>query len=76
MSQEKVNDIRDGFTKKDLLFFWIWSKHGPMGGEPKTGSSGQDGVRAGTFWGVLNVSLCASGTQLGLDMTSFMTGSS
>ena len=34
-----------------------------------TGSSGQDTVGAGTFWGVLNVSLRASGTQLGLDLT-------
>ena len=33
---------------------------------PRTGSSGQDSVWVGTFWGFLNVSLCASGTQLGL----------
>ena len=37
-----------------------------------TGSSGQDTVGAGTFWGVLNVSLRASGTQLGLDLTCFV----
>ena len=30
----------------------------------ETGSSGQDTVWAGTFWGVLNVSLRAFGTQL------------
>ena len=29
---------------------------------------GQDTVREGTFLGVLNVSLCALGAQLGLDM--------
>ena len=29
------------------------------------GSWGQDTDQAGTFWGVLNVSLCASGAQLG-----------
>ena len=28
---------------------------------------GQDTVQGGAFWGVLNVSLCASGAQLGLD---------
>ena len=27
---------------------------------------GQDAVQVDTFWGVLNVSLCASGAQLGL----------
>ena len=31
------------------------------------GSFGQDSVWAGTFWGFLNVSLCAPGAQLGLD---------
>ena len=30
------------------------------------------GYRAGTFWGVLNVSLRASGIQLGLDLTCFV----
>ena len=30
-----------------------------------TGSLGQDTVQAGKFWGVLNVSLRAFGTQLG-----------
>ena len=30
-----------------------------------TGSLGQDTVQASTFWGVLNVSLHASGPQLG-----------
>ena len=29
------------------------------------GSWGQDTVQLGTFWGVLNVSLCASGPELG-----------
>ena len=29
-------------------------------------------VKAGTFWGVLNVSLCASGTWLRLDLTCFV----
>ena len=38
----------------------------------ETGSSGQDTVQADTFWGVLNVSLRASGTQLGLDLTCFV----
>ena len=33
----------------------------PMGGEPRL-----DTVQAGTFWGVPNISLGASGTQLGL----------
>ena len=33
---------------------------------------GQDTVRVGTFWGVLNVSFCASGTQLGLVLTCFV----
>ena len=33
------------------------------------GSLGQDTDRAGTFWGVLNVSLRASGTQLGFEPT-------
>ena len=37
-----------------------------------TGSSGQDTVGAGTFWGVLNVSLRASCAQLGLDLTCFV----
>ena len=31
-----------------------------------------DTVQAGTFWGVLNVSLRASGTQLELDLTCFV----
>ena len=31
----------------------------------------QDTVRAGTFWGVLNVLLRVSSTQLGLDLTCF-----
>ena len=30
------------------------------------GSSGQDSVWAGTFWGFLNIWLCAPGAQLGL----------
>ena len=30
------------------------------------GSSGQDSVWAGTFWGLLNIWLCAPGGQLGL----------
>ena len=34
----------------------------------ETGSSGQDTVWAGTFWGVLNVSLRASGTRIGPDL--------
>ena len=46
----------------------------PYGRRTYTGSPGQDTVGAGTFWGVLNVSLRASGTQLGLDLTCFMTG--
>ena len=33
---------------------------------------GQDTVRAGTFWGVLNVSLCAFGAQLGLNSVDKM----
>ena len=32
----------------------------------------RDTVGAGTFWGVLNVSLRATGTQLGLDLTCFV----
>ena len=32
------------------------------------GPWGEDRVQLGTFWGVLNVSLCASGAQLGLDI--------
>ena len=36
------------------------------------GSLGQDTVGAGTFWGVLNVSLRASGTRLGLGLTCFV----
>ena len=35
-------------------------------------SSGQNTVGAGEFWGVLNVSLRASGTHLGLDLTCFV----
>ena len=38
----------------------------PYGRDTYTGLSGQDTVGAGTLWGVLNVSLPASGTQLGL----------
>ena len=34
--------------------------------------SGRDTVPAGTFWGVLSVSLRASGTQRRLDMTCFV----
>ena len=45
----------------------------PYGRQTYTGSSGQDTVGAGTFWGVLNVSFRASGTQLGLDLTLFVT---
>ena len=41
-------------------FFQIWSYRR----RTWTGSSGQDIVQADTFWGVLNVSLRASGTQL------------
>ena len=33
----------------------------------KNGSSGRDIVQAGTFWDIINVSLCASGAQLRLD---------
>ena len=29
---------------------------------------GQDTIQAGIFWGVLNVLLCASAAQLGLDI--------
>ena len=32
-------------------------------------SLGQDTDQAGTFWGVINVSLCASGAQLGFKPT-------
>ena len=35
-------------------------------------SMGQYTVQEGTFWGVLNVLLCASGTQLPLDLTCFV----
>ena len=35
------------------------------------GSWGQHTVQAGTFWDVLNVSLCASGAQLRLDIQSY-----
>ena len=34
----------------------------------RAGSWGQDTVQTGTFWGVLNVSLRASGAQLGSGM--------
>ena len=44
----------------------------PYGRRTYTGTSGQDTVGTGTFWGVLNVSLRASGTQLGLDLTCFV----
>ena len=37
----------------------------PFGRRTFTGSLGQDTVRGGKFWGVLNVSLRAFGTQLG-----------
>ena len=38
------------------------------------GSSGQDSVWAGTFCGFLNVSLRASGAQLGLDISKARLG--
>ena len=44
----------------------------PYGRRTKIGSSGQDTVWAGTLWGVLSVSLCAFGTQLGLGLTCFV----
>ena len=44
----------------------------PYGRRTKIGSSGQVTVWAGTFWGVLSVSLCAFGTQLGLGLTCFV----
>ena len=54
-----------------VIFIKNLSILGPM--PPyETGSSGQDTVQAGTFWGVLNVSLRASGTQLRLDLTCFV----
>ena len=54
-----------------VIFIKNLSKLGPM--LPYgTGSSGQDTVWAGTFWGVLNVSLRAFGTQLILDLTCFV----
>ena len=36
--------------------------------KPMMGSPGQDTVQAGTFWGVLNITLCVPGAQLGLDI--------
>ena len=44
----------------------------PYGRQTYTGSSGKDTFGAGTFWGVLNFSLRASSTQLGLDLTGFV----
>ena len=44
----------------------------PYGRQTYIRSSGQVTVWAGTFWGVLNVSLRASGTQLRLDLTCFV----
>ena len=37
---------------------------------PRMESWGQDTVHAGTFWGVLEVLLCASSTQLGLNIVA------
>ena len=47
----------------------LWCYFHELGPMPPYGLSGQDTVWAGTFWGVLNVLLCASGAQLELDQT-------
>ena len=44
----------------------------PYGRRTLTGSSRHDTVLGGTFWGDLNVSLRASGSQLGLYLTCFV----
>ena len=36
------------------------------------GSSSQDSARLGKFWGFLNLPLCATGAQLGLDIVDQM----
>ena len=45
----------------NIIFFFVIIITRPK----RAGSCGQDTVRAGKFWGVLNVSLRAFGTQLG-----------
>ena len=61
------------FTKYTIVLFALnesctrpkpaYGRQGPAG------SWGQNTDQVGTFWGVLTVSLCASGTQLGYNPT-------
>ena len=55
--------IYEGITKK-IVVLGILGPMPPYGRQILTGSLGLDTVQTGTFWGVLNVSVCAFGTQL------------
>ena len=54
---------------EDRLFIIITRPKPAYGRQGLAGSWGQDTDQAGTFWGVLNVSLPASGTQFGNKLT-------
>ena len=72
----EVNALGESFTPRSQRYMEphqananILHKLGPRppyGRRTYTGLSGQNTVLAGTFWGVLNASLCASYTQLRL----------
>ena len=54
------------------LSFLILGQSRPTAGKSRMGTLGQDSVQADTFWGFLNVSLHASGAQLGIDIADQM----
>ena len=65
----------DGAWAKKIetdIFYVNKTKTGLRSGRPRMESMGQDSVWAGTFWGFLNVWLCASGAQLGLVIVYLM----
>ena len=54
--------------KKDFysrLFLSKWAKADLLPKRPSERLWGEDTIQAGTFWGVLNVSLCTSGARIG-----------
>ena len=62
-----------GLTGKEtFMLLYTLGPMPPYGRRTQIGSSGQVTVWAGTFWGVLSVSLCAFGTQLRLGLTCFV----
>ena len=73
-SEANMKPIRKctNFVIPTQFFLLNQDKSGLRPARPRIGLSGQDSAWLGTFWGFLNVSLCASAAQLGLHIVDQM----